>query len=234
MSATEAAAAAELELQDSTASLFPPRAEGLKRKLGRPTVYHYPRSRSSYGAIRLLEASSLQPRIIDITSDPLLPRDVERLMGELGIDHPRGLMRVDDPLYAELGLGEPTLEREALVQAMLDHPRLMRRPIVEVPYREGGERKRAVVIAQPPQRLFAVLLAESEEEALGLVPTPPAEETEADRWAREWSQAEVPSLSLSLPLCVSCDVLRELTGAWVRACACVCAGSVPTRPGADR
>lgn len=158
--------------------------------MGRPTVYHYPRSKSSYGAIRLLEACSLKPIIIDITVDPLLPRDVERFMAELGIDDPRDFMRTRDPLYAELNLHDPALSRDALIQAIIDHPRLMRRPVVDLPYREQGQRRRALVVAQPPQKLFSVILNESEEEALGLATPRPLEETEADRWARQWSQAE--------------------------------------------
>lgn len=173
--------------------LFPPNlaAGGAPtRKMGRPTIYHYPRSKSSYGAIRLLEACSLKPIIIDITVDPLLPRDVERFMAELGIDDPRDFMRTSDPLYAELNLHDPALGRDALIQAIIDHPRLMRRPIVELPFREQGQRRRALVIAQPPQKLFGVIFNESEEEALGLATPRPLEETEADRWARQWSQAE--------------------------------------------
>jgi arsenate reductase len=176
--------------------------------MGRPTIYHYPRSKSSYGAIRLLEACSLKPIIIDITVDPLLPRDVERFMAELGIDDPRDFMRTSDPLYAELNLHDPALGRDALIQAIIDHPRLMRRPIVELPFREQGQRRRALVIAQPPQKLFGVIFNESEEEALGLATPRPLEETEADRWARQWSQAEVHTTRATCV--VSCRVVCSL------------------------
>jgi arsenate reductase len=207
--------------------------------MGRPTVYHYPRSKSSYGAIRLLEACSLKPIIIDITVDPLLPRDVERFMAELGIDDPRDFMRTRDPLYAELNLHDPALGRDALIQAIIDHPRLMRRPVVDLPYREQGQRRRALVVAQPPQKLFSVILNESEEEALGLATPRPLEETEADRWARQWSQAEVlhttrARVCRACVVCVVCAVCVVCRVVLTGVCFAVVTGPAPARPGAGR
>lgn len=69
----------------------------------------------------------------------------------------------------------------------------MKRPVVEFPYEEDGQKKQKFIIAQPPQKLFTVILNETEEQALGLAgPSIPAlEETEADRWARELSERDV-------------------------------------------
>jgi len=76
--------------------------------------------------------------------------------------------------------------------------RLMKRPVVDFPFTDMGESKRQFLIAQPPQRLFMVILNESEEQALGLVQRPPIEETEVDRWLREWQESEARSLLLLL------------------------------------
>jgi arsenate reductase len=69
--------------------------------------------------------------------------ELERIMQLLGIDDPRQMMRIGEPVYRELGLD--AAERDALLDAMVEHPVLIERPIVIV-----GDR---AVIARPPERL---------------------------------------------------------------------------------
>ena len=69
------------------------------------------------------------------------------VMGRLGIDDPRKMMRASEPLFAELGLA--TADRDALLDAMVEHPRLIERPIVI-----AGSR---AVIARPPERVDELL-----------------------------------------------------------------------------
>jgi len=108
---------------DEDVPLFPFEMPRSTRKLGKPTIYHYPWSRSSHGAIRILECCELNPVIVNIVENPLSSADIERLMKELGIGSPRDFMRVHDPLYRELKLDDPTHSREDLVQALIKHPR---------------------------------------------------------------------------------------------------------------
>lgn len=177
----------------------------------------------------MLEAAcNLRPRVIDIVAQPLQRADVWRLMEALGITDPRDFMRVNDPLYRELGLDNPSLSADELVQEITKHPRypcsslscsepvtdsrallfrLMKRPVVDFPYREDGKSKRKVLIAQPPQRLFTVILNETEEEALSTGTPKPVPESESDLWAREWNEREVRKASS----CVQ-PMKSELTG----------------------
>ena len=69
------------------------------------------------------------------------------LMGMLGIDDPRRMMRTGEPVYAELGLA--TAGPDELLDAMLANPILIERPIV---VREGR-----AVIARPPERVLEIL-----------------------------------------------------------------------------
>ncbi len=73
--------------------------------------------------------------------------ELERVMGLLGIDDPRQMMRQKEPVYAELGLADAA--RDALLDAMAAHPILIQRPIVI-----RGDR---AVIARPPERLLELL-----------------------------------------------------------------------------
>jgi len=73
--------------------------------------------------------------------------ELERVMGLLGIDDPRLMMREKESVYAELGLA--TASRDELLDAMVAHPILIQRPIVI-----RGDR---AVIARPPDRLLELL-----------------------------------------------------------------------------
>ena len=79
--------------------------------------------------------------------------EIERVMGLLGIDDPRQMMRTGEPVYAELGLA--AAERDRLIDAMVEHPILIERPIVVM-----GDR---AVIARPPERVFELLGSEQAE-----------------------------------------------------------------------
>ena len=61
----------------------------------------------------------------------------------------RQLMRQKEAEYAELGLADPTISQDALIAAMVAHPRLIERPIVV-----NGER---AAIGRPPEKVLAIL-----------------------------------------------------------------------------
>lgn len=73
--------------------------------------------------------------------------ELERVLGLLGSDDPRTMIREKEPLYAELGLADAG--RDELLDAMATHPVLIQRPIVI-----RGDR---AVIARPPDRLLELL-----------------------------------------------------------------------------
>jgi arsenate reductase len=73
--------------------------------------------------------------------------ELVELMGMLGIDDPRRMMRTGEPVYAQLGLGDAGPDE--LLDAMVANPILIERPIV---VREGR-----AVIARPPERVLEIL-----------------------------------------------------------------------------
>lgn len=73
--------------------------------------------------------------------------ELERVMGLLGIDDPRKMMRTGEPAYAELGLADAGADE--LLDAMTSHPILIERPIVI-----RGDR---AVIARPAERVLELL-----------------------------------------------------------------------------
>lgn len=94
----------------------------------------------------------LQERGVDATYVRYLDErpdrsEIERVMGMLGIDDPRAMMRTGESVYRDLGLA--TAAADALVDAMTEHPVLIERPIVI-----RGDR---AVIARPPERVLELL-----------------------------------------------------------------------------
>lgn len=73
--------------------------------------------------------------------------ELERVLGLLGTDDPREMIRTKEPEYAELGL--ESAGRDELLDAMAAQPRLIQRPIVI-----RGDR---AVIARPPERVAELL-----------------------------------------------------------------------------
>lgn len=73
--------------------------------------------------------------------------EVERILSLLGTDDPREMMRTTDRLYEDLGL--QVADAETLVNAMVEHPILIERPIIL-----RGDR---AVIGRPPERALELL-----------------------------------------------------------------------------
>lgn len=73
--------------------------------------------------------------------------DIERVMGLLGTDDPRDIIRAKEPVYRELGLADAS--RDQLLDAMAEHSVLIERPIVI-----RGDR---AVVARPPERVLELL-----------------------------------------------------------------------------
>ena len=73
--------------------------------------------------------------------------DIERVMGLLGTDDPRTIVRSKEAVYRELGLADA--DRDQLLDAMAANPVLIERPIVI-----RGDR---AVVARPPDRVLELL-----------------------------------------------------------------------------
>lgn len=112
------------------------------------TIYHNPRCSKSRAALKLLEDRGIEPEVIEYLKTPPDRKTLERLLKRLGIG-PRDLMRKTEPAYAEAGLADPNVGREALLDALIAHPILIERPIVVADDK--------AVIGRPPERVLEVL-----------------------------------------------------------------------------
>ena len=112
------------------------------------TLYHNPRCSKSRGALELLEARGLQPKVVRYLETPPSAAELEELLAKLGI-LARQLLRSGEEEYKALNLGDPALGEEQLIAAMVAHPRLIERPILV-----AGDR---AVIGRPPEKVLELL-----------------------------------------------------------------------------
>ncbi|MBB5754269.1 arsenate reductase (glutaredoxin) [Prosthecomicrobium pneumaticum] len=95
-------------------------------------IYHNPDCGTSRNALAMIRNSGVEPHVIEYLKTPPSRTMLEQLIARMGIT-PRALLREKGTPYAELGLGDPALTDDELLDAMLAHPILINRPIVVAP-----------------------------------------------------------------------------------------------------
>ena len=93
------------------------------------TIYHNPVCGTSRNTLAMIRASGLEPDIIEYLKTPPTRKKLLELIAAMGIT-PRQLLREKGSPYLELGLGNEALSDGALIDAMMQHPSLINRPIV--------------------------------------------------------------------------------------------------------
>ena len=112
------------------------------------TIYHNPRCSKSRQTMALLTEKGIEPEIIEYLQTPPDAATLDDLLKQLDLE-PRQLMRRKEKPYTELRLDDESLDRAALIQAMIDHPILIERPIVV----SGDE----VRLGRPPEAVLEIL-----------------------------------------------------------------------------
>ena len=96
------------------------------------TIYHNPQCGTSRNVLALIRNCGVEPEVIEYLVNPPTRNTLEGLLQQMGISV-RELLRRKGTPYDELGLDDPTLNDDQLLDAMLAHPILMNRPIVVTP-----------------------------------------------------------------------------------------------------
>jgi arsenate reductase len=111
-------------------------------------IYHNPKCSTSRATLQLLRERGIEPDIIEYLKVPPDRREIELLLEWLGIGV-RDLMRRKEPVYKELGLDDPALSDDALIEAIVANPILMERPIVVA----NGK----AALGRPPEKVLEIL-----------------------------------------------------------------------------
>lgn len=95
-------------------------------------IYHNPECGTSRNALAMIRNAGFEPHVIEYLKTPPSRALLVQLIERAGI-LPRDLLREKGTPYAELGLGDATHSDDALVDAMVEHPILINRPLVVSP-----------------------------------------------------------------------------------------------------
>ncbi|MCC6192897.1 MAG: arsenate reductase (glutaredoxin) [Burkholderiales bacterium] len=93
------------------------------------TIYHNPACGTSCNVLALLRDAGLEPEVVEYLRDPPTRERLVELIRAAGLTVREALRQKGAP-YDELGLGDPGLSDDQLLDAMMAHPILINRPFV--------------------------------------------------------------------------------------------------------
>jgi len=113
------------------------------------TIYHNPDCGTSRNVLAMIRNSGTEPRIIEYLKTPPARAELMVLLRLMGMS-PRELLREKGTPYHDLGLGNPALSDDQLLDAMVAHPVLINRPIVVTPL--------GVKLCRPSEAVLDILI----------------------------------------------------------------------------
>ncbi|MBR0750034.1 arsenate reductase (glutaredoxin) [Bradyrhizobium japonicum] len=117
-------------------------------------IYHNPECGTSRNTLAMIRNAGIEPHVIEYLKTPPSRALLQQLIARMGISV-REAVREKAAPYAELGLDNPALTDEQLLDAMMAHPILINRPIVVTP---SGVR-----LCRPSERVLDLLPAQQGE-----------------------------------------------------------------------
>lgn len=96
------------------------------------TIYHNPRCGTSRNVLAAIREAGHEPEVIEYLKTPPSRDTLESLIARAG-EGARGLLRAKEQLVKELGLDGADVTDTQIVDAMMEHPILINRPIVVTP-----------------------------------------------------------------------------------------------------
>ncbi len=95
-------------------------------------IYHNPECGTSRNTLAMIRNAGIEPHVVEYLKTPPSRAMLESLIARAAIPA-RALLREKGTPYAELGLGNPDLADAQLIDAMIEHPILINRPLVVSP-----------------------------------------------------------------------------------------------------
>ena len=111
-------------------------------------IYHNPACETSRNALAMIRNASVEPHVIEYLKCPPTRALLAQLLARAGLTVRQALREKGTP-YAELGLGDPSLGDDALLDAIGAHPILMNRPFVVSP--------KGVRLCRPSEKVLDLL-----------------------------------------------------------------------------
>ena len=115
----------------------------------KPLIFHNPKCGTSRNTLAIIKASGEEPEVVEyLKNTPTRDRLVE-LLAQMHIS-PRELLRSKEAINDELGLDNPELSDDQIIDAMIAHPILINRPIVVT--------DKGAALCRPSERVFELII----------------------------------------------------------------------------
>ena len=115
--------------------------------MSKVTIWHNPRCSKSREALKLLEEKGAEVEVFKYLDEEITKEDIKKLLEMIGAK-PRDIMRTKEAIYKELGLKDVD-DDEKLIEAMVEHHKLIERPIV---IKDGK-----AIIGRPPSKVLELV-----------------------------------------------------------------------------
>ena len=112
------------------------------------TIYHNPRCSKSRQTLELIQQHGISANIVEYLKSDLSKKELQKAVRLLDVDI-REIIRTGDSLYSELGLADVSLTQDQLIEAIIENPTLLQRPIVVA--------NEKAVIGRPPENVLKIL-----------------------------------------------------------------------------
>lgn len=112
------------------------------------TIYHNPDCGTSRNALAMIEAAGYAPEVVEYRKTGWTRAKLDELLAAMAAK-PREVLREKGTPAAELGLLDPSVSDEAIIEAMMAHPILVNRPIVAT--------SKGVKLCRPSEAVLSLL-----------------------------------------------------------------------------
>jgi arsenate reductase len=129
------------------------------------TIYHNPACGTSRNTLALIRAAGIDPVVIEYVRNPPTREQLATMIADAGLTVREAIRERGTP-YAELGLDNPDLTDEQLLDAMIETPILINRPFVVTPLGTKLARPSEVVLDILPDTFKGPFFKEDGEQIL--------------------------------------------------------------------
>ena len=112
------------------------------------TIFHNPACGTSRNTVAMVRAAGYEPEVVEYLQAGWTKPQLQELLAAMGAK-PRDILRDKGTPAAELGLLNPNVSDDAILEAMVEHPILVNRPIVVTP--------KGVKLARPSEAVLDLL-----------------------------------------------------------------------------
>lgn len=129
------------------------------------TIYHNPSCGTSRNTLALIRAAGIEPKVIEYLREPPTREELATMIADAGLSVREAIREKGTP-YAELGLDNPDLTDDQLLDAMIGTPILINRPFVVTPLGTRLARPSEVVLDILPDSFKGPFFKEDGEQVL--------------------------------------------------------------------